>query len=248
MGTEQNSSHPRSAGGSTRGRQTSTRRVRDLIRATITSGELNAGNSQRLEEDSLVHEMAASRNAIRGALQQLRDEGLVERHQRTGTRVSGAVMQVPLYEMFSPVLEGEVTFRWLEDRLVPATAFIQNRLRVDIDRVRMVEHLFVHRGDVIGLGCAYLDPKYSVPMDSVILRIEDAFRLIFGCDLGVVATVIEAGACDVQTARVMSVAPGAPVLTRQQVHHDSLGRPRVLMFTHFRADRVALVSDAVGPN
>src|SRR5579859_2966764 len=60
------------------------------LRAGIRDGSI--APEQRLHENDLVATFAANRNAIRRALQMLAQDGLVERHTRTGTTVASSIV------------------------------------------------------------------------------------------------------------------------------------------------------------
>ena len=65
------------------------RRVADVLRRVVTD---SAPGRLLPAEDQLAAEYGVSRNAVRAALDLLRAEGLVERIQGTGTRVTRAVL------------------------------------------------------------------------------------------------------------------------------------------------------------
>ena len=84
--------------------QTSSRRAHDLIRSSIRMGMVP--RSAMLMEHKLVSGLATSRNAVREALQLLATEGLVERSVRTGTRLIGSILEVPI-DQFLPLVADE---------------------------------------------------------------------------------------------------------------------------------------------
>lgn len=238
--------HPRAVGGTARGRQTSVRRVRSLIRAAIAA---DSSAETKLDENVLVRELDASRSAVREALQQLRDEGLLARRQRVGTRVSGAVLQLPLYELLIPDLEGSFKLKWTEVRTVPATVIIKENLNIESAEVNLVECLVLLGDEILGVNSNYLAMNVSeIPMPTVARTLQDAFLLTFGRDLGTSTNTIESTACDSQTARLLRVPVGSPLLTRMQTLYDVDGNPHIVQFSHFRGDRVSFKTSTIVPH
>jgi GntR family transcriptional regulator len=229
--------HPRAVGGSAHGRHTSTRRVRDILRASIASGLTFSHDG--LTEDFLVRELGASRNSVREALQMLSEEGLLDRRRRVGTSVAGSVVRIPINDIVAPA-HGEVKIRWVERRVVPASAFIREALRTDAEEVGMIEHLFLLFGQPVGVRSLYFDKNVDIVETPVAMTRTAAFPFAFGSAIGEVETVVEATTSDAKTSRLLGVAVGSPVLVRQQIVYDVHGEPREIEFTHFRADRVSL--------
>jgi len=236
------SAHPRSTGGSTHGRHTSTRRVHDILRASISSGMTFSHDG--LTEDFLVRELDASRNSVREALQMLRDEGLVDRRRKTGTSVSGSVVRMPLNDMVNSKIEGNLNIRWIERRIVPTSPFIREELETEDPEVCMIEHLFLLDGQPVGVRSIYFDKSHDIVETPVAMNRRDSFQFAFGVPVGRVRTTIEAKICDDKTSRVLRVPLNSAILVRQQTLYATDGRPREVEFTHFRADRLAIVDES----
>jgi GntR family transcriptional regulator len=68
-------------------------------------------------------------------------------------------------------------------------------------------------------------------------------------DIGVarVDLTVEAVPCDARTARLLQIAPGAPILVRERMLYDPSERPLELSFTHLRGDRAALTTSIAAP-
>ena len=114
-----------------RGLQTSSRRAHDLLRSGIRMGLMP--RDALLAEHELVEQLATSRNAVREALQLLANEQLVERSPRTGTRLIGSIMELPIDQFLPLVAEGggaRIEVRVLETRIVPATPVLASRLEI----------------------------------------------------------------------------------------------------------------------
>jgi GntR family transcriptional regulator len=210
--------------------QTSPRRAHDLIRASIRLG-LDGGRPFQTEHQ-LVRMMATSRNALRGAMKLLADEGLLSRRAGQGTRVSGSILSVPLSE--SVPAAGEVVVRQLETHLVPATPVMRLRLRTDDEWILMNEQLVEVDGEPLMLRVAYC-PQSRVPTDLVDhtaanptyegAELAEIFPRLFGVELGRVENTVEAVPCEL----LLTGADGVPYS---------------LAYCHYRGDRAAL-TDAV---
>lgn len=245
MQDEELNAHPRSAGGSARGRHTSTRRVHDILRASISSGLTFSHDG--LTEDFLVRELDASRNSVREALRMLSDEGLVDRRRKSGTSVSGSVLRMPLNDMVSPKIEGDLKIRWIERRVVPTTRFIRDELQTEDTHVGMIEHLFLLGGQPVGVRSLYFNKDHEIVETPVAMNRRDAFKFAFSTPIGRVTSVIEAKICDDKTSRMLRMPVNSPILVRQQTLYDIDDNPREVDFTHFRADRLSIVEESLAP-
>lgn len=238
--------HPRSKGGHSHGRHHVQHRVRDLLRSAVVEGLYSS--EDQLIEDVLVHTHAASRNAVRFALQSLLAEGVVTRDARRGTYPSWDGARVHMVDIrsvggdHSEALTGEL----IERSLVPATSLLQGKLRTEAATLQMVENSVKFRGEIIGIRTAYFSSEYDVA-DLVarqppgIDSLAKVIAVMFTRDLGYVTTEVSAALVDVQTARVLDIREGSPVLRREQLVHDCTGQPVEVVFDCFRADRATLI-------
>jgi GntR family transcriptional regulator len=218
--------------------QTSPRRVHDLVRAGIRSGELRPGD--RLEELALVRELATSRNAVREALQMLADEGLVTRAPREGTTVVGSVLELPLDDLIPPTDSADVAIHRLNDRRIPSTPLIRDRLQTSAAEVGVIEQLFTFRGEPIGVWIDYYAAEVVQPESwDVCPDLRTAFEYIYGTPLGWVETTIEARPCESRTMRLLGLNERIPMLVKEHLLYDVNGVPRDLSYSHYRADRVS---------
>ena len=218
--------------------QTSPRRVHDLVRAAIRSGELGPGD--RLEEVVLMRDLATSRNAVREALQLLADEGLVTRAPREGTIVVRSVLELPLDDLIPPTDSADIAIHRLNERRVPSTALIRDRLQTTAAEVGVIEQLFTFQGEPIGVWIDYYEADVVQPesWDSC-PDLRTAFEHIYGTPLGWVETTIEARPCEPRTMRLLGLDERLPMLVKEHVMFDADGVPRDLSYSHYRADRVS---------
>ncbi|NQX27298.1 GntR family transcriptional regulator [Microbacteriaceae bacterium VKM Ac-2854] len=229
--------HPRSVPGSAHGRQTSSRRVRDLVHASIRAGIYP--EHETLAEDTLVHTLSASRSAVRRALQSLAEQGLMIRKPRMGTFPAYRGVSLDLRD----VVDGEperFSLDIIAQREVESFPLIRTLLALDEQHVRMMENLFLHDGLVIGVRTAYFPRRYTSRGMAGPLTMREVGRQVFGTDeLRIATTEIGSTIADETTSHLLGIDAGAPVLTRHQVFVGPDGTPIQIVFDHYRADRVS---------
>lgn len=236
-------SHPRAHGGSARGRQVSSRRVRELILASIRAGILDI--DAQLVEEELMRIFNSSRGSVRAALNELREAGFVVRKPRFGTRVHR--LQVGIELTGITATEDKTNYiTVLEQDMVPSFPLVRARLQIDEDMVRMVENTFAVDGEVIGLRCAYFSPRYDAdPTDftGVPLTMQPVFQDFFGVEPGAAAVTVGVERCDERTARILGVAPGEVLLSREVLYTNADLVPVQIVFDVFLANRVRFESE-----
>lgn len=212
--------------------------MRDLILAGIRAGDFRDDSS--LDEEHLMRAFSASRGAVRGALNQLSALGVLERRPRTGTRVVDPGLRLAITDIGLDRLGG-VTIDVLEQRVVPATPFLQDRLSIDDEVVRMVENSFTFDSEIIGLRTAYfsVDVKNDPSDLDGPMSMPELIRDFFDTEPGAVYVWIGAEACDARTSRILHIAEGAVLLRREITYFDLDSRPIEIVFDAFRADRVS---------
>lgn len=234
--------HPRSVGGSAGTRQRSARVIHQLLRSSIKSGVLRQGES--LPEDFLVEHLHTTRASVRIALLMLADEGLVVRQRRVGTVVHGKPIQIPTQDVVDETRSGPLEYRLIADHAFPAHVLIRSRMPTDSDRLRMIEYLIRSRGIPIGVLVAF-----QISADAGIfehnLHVDDiatTFVSVYGRPFGRMETCIDAVAADRETATLLGIREGAPLLVRDQVLSDADGNVHELAYAHYRADMVSFRS------
>ena len=192
-----------------------------------------------LVERDLIESMSASRNTIRTVLQQLAREGLVTREPKNGTRAADSLL-LPIDEL-AP-LEAQI----LECRSLGCPPMVRDRLRLpDAWTVLMIESLVLQEGVPLGLAVGYValgdEESADVNVDDgdVILILE---RL--GIRIGCSSTTVGAIAADEQTAELVGLEIGAPMIWLEDVIEDEHGQPRALSQLRLRGDRVAFTANA----
>lgn len=228
----------------------SVRQLRDVLRADILSGRHEPG--ERLpSEYELMAMLGASRTAVRGALDLLREEGLIERVPGVGTSVVSAKAShgldrlLGLAESFgegSARIENEV----VSASLIPAPRLVADRLRLDVgDEVVLIERLRHLDGRPLSLDTSYLPADIGGPLLDVDLRTNDVFVVLdgpLGHRLGAAHVSIEAVRADASVAHLLELPPGSPLLMVERLTHLEDHRPVDLEFLRYRGDRLTLTT------
>ena len=221
------------------------RRVRDILRQELT--ELSAGTGVLPDERLLSLALRASRNAVREALNLLRDEGFVERRQGIGTVV---VAPPPLPGVVGRGLvnsvdggEERVRYEALWHFESPATATIARTLGISVgDAVLVLERLTTVDGLPICLWTSYLRLDDG-------LRVAhtegggDGFELIekaLDTQVTRVDLCVEAVLADDSVADLLGVRCGQPLLRISRVVLDSTGSPVAIGFGRAPGNRMAM--------
>jgi GntR family transcriptional regulator len=214
----------------------STRRTYDLLRSTLVA----SGRSMRLVERELTDALSASRTTVRTVLQQLAREGLVTREPKNGTRATGSLL-LPIDEL-TPFQT-----RALECRSMGCPPMVRDRLRLPAGwTVLMIESLVLENELPLGLAVNYIalaeDHSGDVRIDEgdVILLLEQQL----GIRIGGSQTTVGAVAADEQTAELIGIEVGAPLVWLEDVIEDENRQPRALSQLRLRGDRVAFSANA----
>jgi GntR family transcriptional regulator len=225
----------------------SLRRTYDLLRSTLQNGS----GDQSLVEGELTEALSASRNTVRAVLQQLAKEGLITRSPKRGTRSAGSLMlQI---NSLSPVKEfgGDAgirtELRTLEYRTLGCLRMVRERLRLPPGwTVLMIESLLVQDNQPLGISVSYIALHPDQPHN---LQVDEPDAILFlerQLDVRIVGsrTTIGATAADEQSAALVGVELGAPMIFLEDILEDENGQPRALSQFRMRSDRIAFTASA----
>jgi GntR family transcriptional regulator len=235
------------------------RRVRDVLRSQIMVGGFGgvAGASPPLPpERNLAAELGVSRNAIREALDLLRAEGLITRVQGVGTFVTGAKLRQHL-DRLEGLAESMAGYHLPVDNRVlsvsesVAAPFVARKLAVPEDSpIAFVERLRSVGGLPLSLDTSSLRPEAIPVLLDADLHSADVFTLIereLGVRLGWAEVTTEAVAADPETARLLQIRVGAPLLLLHRLTYLQDGTPFDLESVRYRGDRCCLVTTIPRP-
>ncbi|MBX9922134.1 MAG: GntR family transcriptional regulator [Mycolicibacterium frederiksbergense] len=220
----------------------SQRRTYDLLRSTLMS----TGRNLLLVEHELTEALSASRSTVRAVLQQLAREGLVTREPKKGTRAAGSLLlpidELKTMDQLAREPSAPLETRTIECRPVGRPPVVCDRLRLpDGWDVLMIESLMVHDGITIGVTVGYIAVSESQSHD-IDVEGQDVIAILerqLGIRIGPSRTTVGAVTADEQTADLMSVDVGAPLIWLEDVLEDHNGQPRALSQLRLRGDRVA---------
>ena len=225
----------------------SLRRAYDLLRSSLVT----SGGNMFLVEGELTDALSASRNTVRAVLQQLAREGLVTRGPKNGTRAAGSLLlridELSPLAQFGHGSAARVTARTLECRPLGCPRLVRERLHLPAGcTVLMTEALVLQDEDPIGLSVSYIaigeeqSPGFDVEEPDVILILERQL----GIRIRGSRTTIAAVAAEEQTAKLVGVEVGAPMIWLEDIIEDEDGQPRALSQLRLRSDRIAFSATA----
>ncbi len=220
------------------------RRTADLMRVAIFTGHM----SQQLpQEFDLQRIYGVGRNIIRAALDTLRRDGLIERHQGTGTFVIGQryLHRVDRPSGFTGGDEGlDVRRELLALALTPAIPVVSAMLEIDEGEasVLMVERLTVVGDTPTSLWTSYLHPWLAPAIES--LGVQEGIRTrvaeFVGSEIREVVSTMTAALAPPSVAEALRVPNGAPTIRQERVSHLKNGLVAEFSIGWSRGDRFTL--------
>jgi GntR family transcriptional regulator len=223
----------------------SVRRTYDLVRSSLHL----LGPEDRLVEGELTDATLATRSTVRAALQLLAQEGLLIRGPKVGTTAVGS-MVLPVGELLTLRDQGSVygtDTKVIETTVMPAPAIVGKRLELPPGaRVALSEILLLQDGTPLALTSSYvgLREEHLVEPDGIALDTIELLEQSLTVPLGDSETTVAAVASDAETASLLDIHEGAPVLWCEDLLCDVDGRPRALMQLRYRGDRVVFSATA----
>jgi GntR family transcriptional regulator len=221
------------------------RQVADVLRHQIHAGAYDDGLPGELE---LAAEFSVSRNTIRAALTVLKNEGLIDRGPRVGTRVAQRKYDhrldvlLGLKETFKGY--GEVRNEVRAAMTVAAPPSVAQRLRLQPgQQVVFVERLRYLGGLPLSLDLTYLAPDIGTEVLTHPLESNDVFALVeqvSGHRLGSASLALEAIPADAHSAAALQVPDGAALLMLERLTSLDDGTPVDLEYIRMRGDRITM--------
>jgi GntR family transcriptional regulator len=222
--------------------------VRDLLRTKVLQGHYD---DRPLPDESALQRLhGASRGAVRAALALLRDEGLVERHQGSGTFVAAQKAEHPSDELraLHTSADGErIVHEVLGREVITAPDIVAELLELPPgSRVVRLDRRTAAVNEMVGVWTTYLSVEYGLPLMSPDIDLSgdyyDVLEQLVGEPIAYSAQSTEAVAADVVVAAVLNVPIGVPLLRLERVVHLADGRPVDFGVGRLRGDRLRLSS------
>ncbi|MCE0762055.1 GntR family transcriptional regulator [Pseudonocardia kujensis] len=225
-----------------RARETAVRRVADLVRAALLTGD----GGRLPSEDDLQRHFEVSRNVVRDALDSLRGEGLIRRSPGTGTFVVGERFdhRVDRLGGFHPQGAQVQTRREvLEARSMTAPPIVRERLGLPGGSgCVMVEHVTVVNDEPTGFWTSYLPPDLDAVPGHIDTcgSLHQAVVAVAGCEVGEIRTALAAALAGPSVALSLAITEGDPVIRQEQVTVLADGRTCEFAIGWTRADRMIM--------
>lgn len=221
--------------------------LRDALRYDLTA--LGGDIHQLPGESELIARFGCSRNALREALNLLRNERLIERRQGAGTLVVGdstLLMATENQGLRHDIVNGpaRVHYQFLEVKEVAASGAVAQVLGLSNgEPVLVIPRLTIIDDEPALLWDTFV-PR-AVGRQLAASKSDGDFYELLRETLGIVVTDIrmrvEAVVADPSVSRLLQVDIGQPLLRFERVTCDRSGDFVALSFGRARADRVALL-------
>ncbi|WP_079153321.1 GntR family transcriptional regulator [Streptomyces malaysiensis] len=208
-----------------------TQRIYGALRSGIRDGRLPSGS--RLDEGNLGRMLSAPRDAVRAALQRLRDDHLVERAPRRGTVVMRGPSRVDVGQLFH-VRNLDSTTVVLEITTCPTPPGLFDAGPLATEAV-VVERLLGH-GDSLCFEITFsraIDSGLHARLSAMYSQdrqrwqasqpLGEYFTEAYGAALGSVAITAEVVESDRQLATLIHIDAGKPVFRFERRLSDSAG-------------------------
>jgi GntR family transcriptional regulator len=221
------------------------RRTHALLRSALSTHFV--GPDDQLAEQFIAATLSTSRNAVRQALQMLVRDGIVKRQPHNGTRIVQEMIRASadgylFLGMPTEEAQRRVTIEEIERRAVPVTPFVGRVLQLPGETMLISEHLVKLDGEPICIDSGYHQDGLPLSRWKIGRDQNVVFQESYGVGVGESERSFQAILSDAGTAKLLKIEEGSPLLLQEVLLTDANGRPRELRFTHYRADRVSMVT------
>jgi GntR family transcriptional regulator len=206
-------------------------------------------------EHILAERFAVSRITARRALDELAQQGLVERKRRIGTRVIFHAAPAHIDANIDQAVESllafgrDTTVRVLDLGEVAADGVIAEALGVAPGTpVLRAIRIRVRNGEPIGQVVSYTAASLGSVLTRHALTSKPLLALLLcsGARIGAGQQTVSAVAADPVLAEALQLEARAPLLRVERHVHDEAGKPLLLTIAHYRGDRYRLAIDLHG--
>ncbi|UXY16094.1 GntR family transcriptional regulator [Chitiniphilus purpureus] len=219
-------------------------RIRDELRTCIHVGAY-APHEQLPSESALMAQYSVSRITVRQALGELEKEGVLFKVPGKGAFVSRPkpFQQLARLQGFAEAMREhghEICNRLLGIRTLPAGAAVAERLRLptgapvtELRRVRLLNR------EPVSLDVTYVAPHLGERLAREDLATRDVFVILendYGIALGHADLAIDAQLADGDTAALLGLPVGAPLLKIERLTHDRDSTPIDFEYLYCRSD------------
>jgi GntR family transcriptional regulator len=232
-------------------RQVRTIRYRDIaadLRARVEGGEFTAGRLLPSESE-LSATYSASRVTIRKALEDLRNEGLVDSRQGFGWFVAGSTVRQPLAHLATIEAQLEAEGR-ASQRKILDFAFVRPPARVravlGVDKALKVTRVNLADGAPFARVTVWCPEELGAELSRA--QVQDrSFYDLLPVTFGGATQTIGADAAGTEDAELLQIPVGSPVLVCERVTADLAGTPVLIGEYVFPAHRTEFTVDLAHP-
>jgi GntR family transcriptional regulator len=220
-------------------------RIRDLLRTEIVCGRYGTQGLLPAEPE-LMLEYVVGRNVVRECLDLLRDEGLIERIQGSGTFILSTKAQHSfdrvhaIHDSVRP--SGRVSGTVLSMTTVTAPRPVAEQLQITPGAAcTLIEYTAVIAGAPFSLSTSYLPLTVGAMLDQSIFN-GDFYELLEAANFTVSGgdMTIEAVSADDRAAATLQILPGSPLIMFHRKLASPDGSPLEYGFVRCRGDRLSL--------
>lgn len=219
-------------------------RIRDELRQRIHAGAY-APHERLPSESDLMAQYSVSRITVRQALGELEKEGVLFKVPGKGAFVSKPkpFQQLARLQGFAEAMREhghEIYNRLLGIRTLPANEAVAERLQLpvgapvsELRRVRLLNR------EPVSLDVTYVAPHIGERLARENLATRDVFVILendYGIALGHADLAIDAQLADGDTATLLGLPSGAPLLRIERLTHDRSGTPIDFEYLYCRSD------------
>ncbi len=230
-----------------------TDQVKTHVKDMIVNGEFPGGRIP--PETELAEALGVSRTTVRDALSRLEMEGAISRRQGAGTFVNDPVLQIRsrLDEIWSyeAMLEAHgltPATRVVDSAMLPATALPHDDAAADLtlaanDDVLYIRKLFLEN-DVPVILAVNVVPRPEAldayAADDLARPIYDFLDAFARQRLAYYVTDIVPVVAHGETATLLQIAPGTPLVSFDETGYNEANEPIVKAYSYFRDDLLRL--------
>jgi GntR family transcriptional regulator len=220
------------------------REIADALRKRVVAGEFPAGRLLP-SEAALSASYEASRVTIRRALEQLKEEGLVDARQGFGWFAARAPIRQSLGHLAT--LEDQLAASGIRpDRLILDFAFVpadeRTRTLLGTSQVLRVRRLNLADGEPFAIVTVWCPASLGQHLSRADVERSPFYELL-PVRLGGASQTIGADTASIDDARLLDVPPGSPVLRCERVTRTEDGEPVLVSVHLFPAYRTEFVVD-----
>lgn len=232
-------------------RQVRAIRYRDIaadLRSRVEGGEFTAGRLLP-SESALSATYSASRVTIRKALEELRNDGLVDSRQGFGWFVAGSTVRQPLAHLATIEAQLEAEGR-ASHRQILEFAFVRPPARVratlGVDKALKVTRLNLADGEPFACVTVWCPEELGAELSRAQVQ-ERSFYELLPVAFGGATQTIGADAASAEDAALLQIPVGSPVLVCERVTADAHGTAVLIGEYVFPAHRTEFTVDLAHP-